>query len=204
MKKLIIAVAAIASAVAVNAATVNWASGTLRGAANADGGWGTASIANASKDPTSGTAWYMAVYLVDATTYNSLTTQESIWKYTGAKKVSDLAGTDTATYKSVTKTSGNAASASTDASVGTTYYAAVIAGYHDVALDKDFYLASRATIDGATIDNAGNTYSVSGILTNVGTTAASAGGGWQVVPEPTSGLLMLLGMAGLALRRRRA
>ena len=31
--------------------------------------------------------------------------------------------------------------------------------------------------------------------------------GWTVtgaVPEPTSGLLMLLGMAGLALRRRRA
>jgi len=27
---------------------------------------------------------------------------------------------------------------------------------------------------------------------------------WSAVPEPTSGLLMLLGMAGLALRRRRA
>ena len=29
-------------------------------------------------------------------------------------------------------------------------------------------------------------------------------GNWTAVPEPTSGLLMLLGMAGLALRRRRA
>ena len=29
-------------------------------------------------------------------------------------------------------------------------------------------------------------------------------GAWSAVPEPTSGLLMLLGMAGLALRRRRA
>ena len=28
--------------------------------------------------------------------------------------------------------------------------------------------------------------------------------GWAVAPEPTSGLLMLLGVAGLALRRRRA
>lgn len=27
---------------------------------------------------------------------------------------------------------------------------------------------------------------------------------WQVVPEPTSGLLLLIGVAGLALRRRRA
>ena len=37
-------------------------------------------------------------------------------------------------------------------------------------------------------------------------TFASGTSGWQTtaVPEPTSGLLMLLGMAGLALRRRRA
>lgn len=32
---------------------------------------------------------------------------------------------------------------------------------------------------------------------------ATAGGWYTAVPEPTSGLLMLLGMAGLALRRRR-
>ena len=34
--------------------------------------------------------------------------------------------------------------------------------------------------------------------------ATQASGAWTAVPEPTSGLLMLLGMAGLALRRRRA
>lgn len=31
-----------------------------------------------------------------------------------------------------------------------------------------------------------------------------ASGAWQSVPEPTSGLLLLLGMAGLALKRKRA
>ena len=36
------------------------------------------------------------------------------------------------------------------------------------------------------------------------TTQTQTAGNWQSVPEPTSGLLMLLGMAGLALRRRRA
>ena len=35
--------------------------------------------------------------------------------------------------------------------------------------------------------------------------AGYAGAGWYgAVPEPTSGLLMLLGMAGLALKRKRA
>ena len=34
--------------------------------------------------------------------------------------------------------------------------------------------------------------------------ATQASGNWAAVPEPTSGLLMLLGMAGLVLRRRRA
>ena len=35
-------------------------------------------------------------------------------------------------------------------------------------------------------------------------TATQSASNWAAVPEPTSGLLMLLGMAGLALRRRRA
>ena len=34
--------------------------------------------------------------------------------------------------------------------------------------------------------------------------ATQSASNWAAVPEPTSGLLMLLGMAGLALRRRRA
>ena len=34
--------------------------------------------------------------------------------------------------------------------------------------------------------------------------ATSAANGWAAVPEPTSGLLLLLGVAGLALRRKRA
>ena len=34
--------------------------------------------------------------------------------------------------------------------------------------------------------------------------ASQAEGAWQAIPEPTSGLMILLGMAGLALRRKQA
>ena len=46
------------------------------------------------------------------------------------------------------------------------------------------------------IGNAGGTYTFS--------FGADQQGDWQSVPEPTSGLLLLLGVAGLALKRKRA
>ena len=61
--------------------------------------------------------------------------------------------------------------------------------------------------DSKTID-AANVFDPPATGTQLGLTLSSlsvAGTGtFQSVPEPTSGLLMLLGMAGLALRRRRA
>ena len=58
-------------------------------------------------------------------------------------------------------------------------------------------------------DGAGNVFtsttkSTKALATATATIAFAGGGTWAAVPEPTSGLLMLLGMAGLALRRRRA
>ena len=58
-------------------------------------------------------------------------------------------------------------------------------------------------------DDAGNVFT-SGLknskaqATSTMTVAFASTGSWAAVPEPTSGLLMLLGMTGLALRRKRA
>ncbi len=51
-----------------------------------------------------------------------------------------------------------------------------------------------------------NTYDLSGSdpATTAVFTATQMNGEWAAIPEPTSGLLMLVGLAGLALRRRRA
>lgn len=74
--------------------------------------------------------------------------------------------------------------------------------------------------DAGTVDGAANAYISSTASGNIGAQGQAAGidfgdtqlaamqnaSNWTstAVPEPTSGLLMLLGMAGLALRRRRA
>ena len=50
-------------------------------------------------------------------------------------------------------------------------------------------------------------YEVSGLTSDTWSGAGftyATGGNFTAVPEPTSGLLLLLGMAGLALKRKRA
>ena len=197
MKKLIIAMVVFTAAVVANAATVSWGAGTLYTPASTAGGFSTTT----AKATVSG-----SLYILTETQYNTFLASytadgnmEAVYKYFTSGDGKETAATKTGTSASRT----SALTMTTDASVGDTVYGAVIytttATFEGVA--TDFYIANIGTgtvgaDSGLTIGNLSSVY--------LGGNSTASTGGWQTVPEPTSGLLMLLGMAGLALKRKRA
>ena len=182
MKKLMFMLAAVAMAVCARAASVSWSTVAMY---NAEG----AKIADKAT---------VYVYLMDADTYNGLT---DVWAAYGDKV--KAGGTDASASKTsgkYTHKASNIYAPNGTATANTTYYAAIIATY---GTDDDMkYYAEKAAV--TTGDDGDAAFNV-----GVGhlDTAASAATAWTAaasVPEPTSGLLMLMGLAGLALRRRRA
>ena len=196
MKKLMIAIAAVVTGVIANAATVNWEVGGIQTTGDFDNPDGTEAYAagysvylfNNATLSQSVMAGYLAAAATGGTDWSTALSSQSMASFVGD---SDYGG-------------GLATNLSADNGTFTGYMVILDAGSVDKAnyafitdtysaADNSMHVIAFSTFD---YDNYVNALDYS--------TAGQAGSNWTAVPEPTSGLLMLLGMAGLALRRRRA
>ena len=186
MKKLMIMLAAVAMTAVVNAAAVAWNSGVIYRASDAVGTTGSAAANKAGLNAV--TAYLYALTAEQYTAAQGMDTATLYNTYIGT--------TATATKNSVGNGQANISQTVGDAS-GMHYGLVLYVDTTNANLPDGadaFVKASLATADvgGAT------TVTIAGMATS------SVSSSWTAVPEPTSGLLMLVGLAGLALRRRRA
>ena len=194
MKKLMILLAAIVVTASVQAASVvNWNSGTLY--APGTDGTGFAVTGDVIADGTEG---LLATLLV-GTGYEG--NADDGYKLTGL--VTFDSGFTSSTV------AANALNGTTSASLADdkTYYAQLIVTY-----GKSTLTSQIVSFDTSALSASGDPYfGDGGMLINPlpgmeldMMYGAFSSSGWTAVPEPTSGLLMLVGFGALALRRRRA
>lgn len=150
--------------------------------------WGISSV-SATPDKAAAAGW--ACYFMDGSTYSTFSGLEAdaVGAYVAANSL-----------YSTTTAAGRGGVINASASSGTYTAGANVSGYMVIfdnasATAADYF--AYTTSETKQVPGAGN-------LAFTKTFAETSG--WQStsVPEPTSGLLMLVGLAGLALRRRRA
>lgn len=186
MKKIMIAAAIVCATVASQAAVVTWGATAMT-----DGKGNEISAAGQITG---------YLYTLTATDYATYATMDAatLSKTVGAAFEAGTLGTVEVTGSNTYNRKRFALDliGKTEYSAGETAYALLL--YVDSA--NEMYMANVAQTTFAAPQNR----DVTDLGTTLGGFGSSAGAtSWQAVPEPTSGLLLLVGMGALALRRKR-
>ena len=178
MKKLVIAAVMMTLGVVVQAAQVNWSMTTITD----------------SPDAAKAAGW--VAYIMDASTYDAFSALDN-------DKVASYAAANAAYTTATTAGRGGAVTVSYKGGnyAGSDTVSSYLVLFNNASASSATYYAYTST-QSITIAEGGQDGTMS-FGTFASATASTGGWTTTAVPEPTSGLLMLLGMAGLALRRRR-
>jgi len=183
MKKLIVMAGVALGVLASNAAAVAWNSGTIYDSENNKVG----------KDAITAILWE------STTAISGITGEDMFSAYKNGTVDSLVSG---ATVKTGASTALGMANLTTGTAYdsGTTVYAALL--YVDTATDNYIANFAQATASSAKVTTADLTKYEGGSFGGTPNGAAISGWSSGAVPEPTSGLLLLVGGAMLALRRK--
>ena len=181
MKKLIITAVATMFCIVASAATYNWTAKASWVSPDDDVGW-------------SGNT----VYAFDANAYSAATLLAALGT-TGDAAFANALGSSTVDEEFTIVGSGLTDNGGTP-KTASIYTVLVATGTDSKNYAYILDSAPAVTITDAIAGGAQAVFSFGDVVTG-----AAGGAGWTAVaPEPTSGLLLLLGMAGLALKRKRA
>ena len=186
MKKLMFMLSAVAMAVGVQAASVNWTCTYVQ--------------AGNESDTVSGVAYFLTTDMLAYSDAQALAGKGADAITTALGSAYSFQGSGGSFTVKSANAVPNATLGLTDGSSYTGYL--MIFDTATVTDSSHFYLTSTKDFD--TMSGADDSTKVSWGSQFDNTKTAGAWASAGSVPEPTSGLLMLIGMAGLALRRKRA